>query len=285
MGSAYTYDTTNSRFAEDPGGAQLRKKPRLYYKNLTTWTLSFKTNDGNGNLSADTRFASLASFNFAVDNDSIHTLRGNLNGALTGAITSVTISNITLTPPATGEIVLLNSAGETETIAYTAVSASGSDYIFTVSTTLTYSYADNDSADVKEELMVKVDNSDIDSSGKATGVFVITIDSNKRGYLLATLDSASAENPRLEFKGYDGSGNIVETFQAEIECLNLIDDDGVAAPAQASDYYTKAQSDARYILMDGTETYIDLQAGDGSTVRLAIELISGTDYKITLTKQ
>ena len=285
MSDTYTIDTTNRRWV-DSDGFELRVSPILFYKHLTEWTLNFKTNDGQGNLTNDTQFASAAAFSIGIDNDFIHELRGNLTAAKSGAVTEITIDGITVTPPDTGEIILENSAGERETVAYTAWTLSTGVYTFTVSATLTYTYADNDSADVKEELMVKIENGGIDSTNKATGVFIATIDTDTRGYLLSVLDSASATEPIFEFTAYDGSGNKIQSYQLDIVCRNIIENDAATPPAApASNYYTKTESDARYIMIGGSATYIDLEASDGNVVRLEVTLISGTDYKITLTKQ
>jgi len=151
-----------------------------------------KTNDGEGNLSNED-FSAYTAFTLAVDNDFIHTLRGSLSGSLSGAITEVTITDIDATPLKTGELILENAALERDTIPYTEfVANGGGSYTFTVSVTLTYSYAAGDDADVKEELIVKVENSDIDSTDKATGVFIATIDTDTRGFLLASNCNESA---------------------------------------------------------------------------------------------
>jgi len=297
MGSSYNIDTTNRRWADPADGQPVAQLPVLFYKNLTEWTLQFVTNSGNGAPVNDTRFASLAAFSASGDNDFIHTLDGLIvETTLSGAITELTISGITVTPPATGEIILENAAGQRETISYTNVVASGANYVFTVAVTLTYSYVAGDDGDVKEALMFKIENSAINSTGKATGLFVLEIDTDTRAYLIATLNQSQAVEPYFEFVGYDGLGNKVETFQVPIVCRNIIENDAATPPpAPTSSYYTKTESDA---LLDGKVDLVGaddveitdaakgliLKSSNAARVRLTITHISGSSHQITLTE-
>jgi hypothetical protein len=72
---------------------------------------------------------------------------GAANIAHTGAITRVDVKDVdygTSDIPSTGSVRLINSAGESEYVAYTEYSVVEDVYQFTVSTTLTYSYAEDD---------------------------------------------------------------------------------------------------------------------------------------------
>jgi len=269
------YDTTYNRFCDSNG--DIAQLPVLFFANLTNWTINFKTNSGEiGGLANDTRFASLSAFSMSVDNDYIHELRGSLNAGYSGAVTSIVIDNIEVAPPETGTIVLQNGASETEEISYTAASSTGTNqYTFTVSETLSYTYLALDSADVKEELMVLVSNSNINSAGKGTGTFVITIDTETRGYLLATLDKSEAVSPVFEFVGLDGSANRGETMQTGIVCKNIINYDGTAEPTDG--HYTNAQIDALVTTKQNLDvtfakTTSTLTAGSGRQ----IILVTGT---------
>jgi hypothetical protein len=71
-------------------------------------------------------------------------VEGAATQAHSGAVTAIKANGFASAPAATGYLILQNSAGETESIAYTAQSKSGDVYTFTVSATLKYSHANND---------------------------------------------------------------------------------------------------------------------------------------------
>jgi len=243
----WTYDTTNERWIDPNTGGKLESPPVLFFANLSTEQIQFKTFDGT-DYADDTQFASAISFEFSLDNDWIHKLEGALTTGYSGAVTSIQISGITTAPPETGEIILENAAGETETIAYTAVADNGSNiYTFTVSVTLTYVYVLGDDADVKEEVILRIENSDIDSSSKATGLFTLTCDALTRGGMLATKKNPEASDVKCEWKAYNGTPRIIKTLQEDFRFRNLLDYEGIVAPVTPGNYYTKAESDARYI--------------------------------------
>lgn len=81
--------------------------------------------------------------------DSLYT--SALTSGYSGVVTSITADGFDFVPDTEGELILINSTGQTEKVAYTARSESAGVYTFTVSDTLTYVYADNDSCVIRLE--------------------------------------------------------------------------------------------------------------------------------------
>ena len=77
-------------------------------------------------------------------------VQGKLVTALTaGAITEVEVNDFGTDVPATvGYVMIVNKAGSTETIAYTAWALSGTTYTLTVDETIAYNYAVTDVCDL-----------------------------------------------------------------------------------------------------------------------------------------
>lgn len=74
----------------------------------------------------------------------VSAIEGAATQAHSGAIASIKAGGMTGTPGDTGYLVLQNSAGEAETVEYSAKSLADGVCTFTVSATLKYSYAKND---------------------------------------------------------------------------------------------------------------------------------------------
>jgi len=197
------------------------------------------------------------SYRFFIDNDYVNYMTGDLETAITaGAITEIKIENLVTTsgtPLSTGRIVLTNTSGESETIAYTAYSLAAGVYTFTVSATAAYSYSAGDPSKVVEPSLVEVETDDIDQINKDTGILIVSMDANNEAFTNAADAAAAAEIPSclFELQVLDGTGSIVDTIGGEFRCLNLLVDDFAGPPTgPTSNYYTKAESlaifDARY---------------------------------------
>jgi hypothetical protein len=217
------------------------KYPTFQYKEVSTLELHLL--DGNGDaytgLSGQT-----VSFSAAIDNDWVHTHEGALTSGASGAITSIGISGLTSEPLPSGSLKLTNDAGETETVAYTAASESSGTYTFTVSVTLTYTYLTGDVAEVVDPPMVKTLNAQIDQTDKDTGLLLVDMDCNNLAYKNKVGTSKQASGCIFELKVYDVSGYQIMVYQGDVNCRNVVDDEGNIPPAPSSDYYTKTQVDA-----------------------------------------
>jgi hypothetical protein len=80
-----------------------------------------------------------------------------------------------------------------------------------------------------------------------TGEFSIRLDANNSSYQ-DKISTDSEENSTLfELLAYEaGTGDLIYAIQFDFRCFNIIDDASSVPPEPDSDYYTKAQSDARY---------------------------------------
>lgn len=260
-------------------GAQISRdeeKPFITFKETIDLNLYVKEVGEDGTVANYTGWSGAAySFEFAIDNDWQHFLAGTttLNTALAaGAITEIKIDGLTETPLTSGNIVLQNAAGESESVAYSAWSLASSTYTFTVSATLAYSYIIGDTAKVVESALIEVDNADIDSTNKDTGNLIVTLDADTISYLTAVEGSANINNCRFELSVYDASADLVDTVAGEFICNNRLRDDlSLPPPAPGTSYYTKTQSDARYMLQSGATADYDMN-GFGFTEVGRIEL-------------
>lgn len=224
----------------------------------------------------------------AVDNNWTHFYAGTLvDATLSGAITSVEVSGVSssFTPSSTGRITLDNGSDDPETIAYTAVVASGSNWVFTVSTTLTYSYTAGDTVNVKENCAIKTTT--VDQTDKDTGLFILTLSADNEDYYNKIIGSASIENCLFEHKVTE-AGDMVFASQFSFLCLNIVDDDGAIPPPQDGDYYTASECDSLFVplyidtqdtLTDDSANYISL--GLASAYRVFViefTIDDGTNY-------
>ena len=181
----------------------------------------------------------------AVDNDFVHFNTGALVGSYSGAITSVTASGLSsVTPPSTGNLVLTNSSGESENVAYTARVKSGDNWIFTVSVTLTYSYANGDECKASEALIIKSPNSEIDQTDKDTGKFVVTLDANNEVYQELIQGKTELTGCSLEHQVRDVTPELIFVGRFLFRCFNIMDDEGAIPPPLSGNFYTKAEVDA-----------------------------------------
>jgi len=227
-------------------GAIVRTNPKIFYQSNPTWRVSFK-NNAAGSISAKD-VSSATAWASAIDVDFVHSLiTGALYTGYSGAVTSIRIDGLTsATPPSTGVIRLTNGSAETESIAYSALTENGTgDYTFTVSTTLTYTYAEDDTAQVENTAPVtRTLDADIDDSSAATGLIDVAIDADTSTFLSA-VGSNQFVAANFELRGLDGSGNVIYYAAFPVTLVNTVDPDaGGVSPAPASNYYTKAEVDS-----------------------------------------
>jgi hypothetical protein len=252
-------DVTPGGLAYDAAGNEVTgtTSPYIYLGENIQLNLQFIVGAPPSDVSQIVKYTGFASSTIAcegaVDNNYTHYTEGALTANKSGEITSLSLSGLSVAPRArSGTVQLINSAGEYESVNFTAYSVSSGVYTFTVAATLTYSYLSGDTVRVLEPPIISVGNSDIDQTNKATGAFVLSVSGSSTVFesLVKGLPKipglSSLSNPAFEFKVYkNGVLSFVSVF--ELKCLNLINFTDVIAPAIESNYYTKTEADSRYI--------------------------------------
>ena len=180
----------------------------------------------------------------AVDNDFKHFSDGSLLSPLSGVVTGFAIEGLTETDndssPATGYCQLTNSAGENESITYLSKSCVNNIVSLTTNSSLSNNYSIGDSARIVENLLIKSDNSMIDStSAETSGIIYITLDANTLPYINEIEGSSSIDSTKFELQGKDAQSNIIFVASFDFVCLGTLDDSGAVPPGPTSDYYNK----------------------------------------------
>lgn len=125
---------------------------------------------------------------------------------------------------------------------------------------------DYDTDDSAKQVMMKIENSDINVAGDwidggnadpDIGQISVRLDGDNSVFESRFVDEEASLDAHLEITGYDGAGDKVAIIEMPWRCLNIIDDDASAPPAPTIDFYTKAQSDARYALLENWEQYTE----------------------------
>jgi hypothetical protein len=201
----------------------------------------------DGDLNKYTGFSAITVSGSAdIDNywDSYH--YGFIGGALTAtAITELTVSGLEETPRAdTGTIEITNNSnGNSDSFSYTAFRRSGKDYIFTVSTTLTYSYDAGSEVKLTNEPIIE--SSSVDITDKSTGKFIITLDADTQPFAYLSEGSGEIENTVLDFKVLDDTPQQLLSFQFGFRCINTLNrTDASSSPTPSGSYYTKTEINA-----------------------------------------
>lgn len=162
----------------------------------------------------------------AIDDDNVNYYEGALTAGLTGAITEITMDGLT-SPDIynTGKLYLRNTAGDDETVDYTAYSLSDGVYTFTVSVTLSHTYAENDVCRLLAQPLIAIEDADIDKTDQATGKFIISPYAYTAPYQRAINGKWEIQNCRFGFYAFDTvSGEDVFGCMFPIKCLaRLID--------------------------------------------------------------
>lgn len=285
------WDTAARRWCYSTGVAITEKteKPYAVFKSKFELELHFVSVSNSGAVTTKD-YSACTAFKFVVKNNWHNKITGALKGAKTGSIISVRIDGCgsDYLPPATGRLILVNSAGQSETVDYIArtTNASG-DYTFTVSAILTYSYSDNDTASFYNPCLIKTENAGIVSTSKATGVFTITVDANTSTFG----DEAEGINEIVgcgfEFMGLDVNSDKVQSEQGDYYCFNTRDDNSAVPPPTRDSYYDATESDARYMrliggtavtLTDNTTTDIEVCASTIHAATVEVVVTNGSEY-------
>lgn len=217
-------------------------KPYIRYREKIQLEVHYVTEAVN--FTPYTGFAGVAiSSSAAVDNDWTHYLEGALAGAKTGAVVSIAVNGLASEPPSSGFLRLTNGAGQTESVAYTGIALNSNTYVFTVNTTLTYTYAQNDEVQISDKLLLKADT--IDESAKATGVFVFTLNANNLSYYKLINGVSEISGCLFEHKVLDSNSDLIFVAQFDFVCKNIVDDgSSTVPPAPSADFYNKTEVDA-----------------------------------------
>lgn len=211
-------------------------------------------------------------FTANVDNNWNHYFQGYLSGAKSGAVIAIGVSGMgTNVPAVAGRLKLTNSSNQSETVDYTNWSYANGIYAFTVSATLAYSYALSDSCRVLEPCMVKAFNADINQASMATGILTVLFDALNTQFEKQVIGMAEAKNCGFELQAYDTTPERVFLLQADtFVCRNIRDDEAAIAPAPSGNYYTKTESDAKYMPL-GTITSFAMKSPDNSLWTVTID--------------
>ena len=257
-------------------GATLTAKPSIAYGEYANWEIRVKTNTAGTVAAVD--LSSCNTFSAAIDTDFAHTvIDGALTAGFSGAVTAITANGFTSTPPAAGVLTLTNGAGETESVSYSEWSLNAGTYTFTVSATLTYIYLTADDCDAENTApCVRTLNASITSTNKATGILVVPLDANTATFLNAvgTYESVAGY---FEVRGYNVSSQMIFFARFPVELINALDPSLTIPPGVASNYYTKAEGDARYALLTGAA---DIRITDSTKGLRLVDRTTATEYRI-----
>lgn len=173
----------------------------LFYREKVILGASFVDDTG-----AAVVFNASDEFELSVDAEFEHvTDPGSLDNPYSGAVTSIAIT-FDADPgivDTSGTLVLRNDNQELENVAYTAVSGTGVNRTFTVSTTLQFAYAAGDFAAIQDKLMIELDDTAVDIPGdwseidRATGKVSFRIDCSSTVFL-----------DKLEEEGLDNNNQL-----------------------------------------------------------------------------
>ncbi len=178
----------------------------------------------------------------SIDNNFKHVIAGALTIAKSGAVTAI-VATITDTDyiNATGILQLVNASGLSETVDYSAYTKTGTTYTFTVSATLTNSYAIADVCNVADAALAQTIPTDFDFTHKDTGRLIITVTAYNAKFYHEILNAESISNCALEVQIFDSTPAMIFALEFEIMCLNIRQYYGVVPPQLAGNFYTKAE--------------------------------------------
>jgi len=155
---------------------------------------------------------------------------GTLNAELSGAVTAIdaTIANSPYVNPA-GNLVLKNSAGETESVAYLSFSKAETIYTFVVDATLTNSYAATDVIKVEDVPVLQAIS--VDKTSITTGIIKVTFEAKSPRWYYDIDGLAEIDKPALELQFVNVDGNVELNMSFDIKCLNTRNNTSAAAAA------------------------------------------------------
>lgn len=194
----------------------------------------------------------------AVKNTNAFYYEGALTAGLSGSILAVTADGFSSEDVYdTGKIYLRNSAGLSETIAYTAYSLVNGVYTFTVSATLANTYANNDICRIVAQPLIAVENASINQTDKATGKFVIELYGYSQSYQRAVLNKWEISGARFGFYVLDSTPVDIFGAMFGFNCFSRLFDNSVIPPAPTGNYFTKSETTA---LIQAVDDVIDTHA-------------------------
>lgn len=181
-----------------------------------------------------------------IDNNWDHYFIGAANAGYSGSVIAIAVKTLSSAPRAqTGTLVLINSAGQSESVAFTAYSLAGGVYTFTVSATLSYTYLANDVIRVSENPIIKTITAD--TTDQATGLFVVSLDGNSAVFQDEVSGAQYIADCKFAHILKNDDDDVISAFAMPFICENILDDDGAVPPAPADNYYPKVTSDIRYL--------------------------------------
>ena len=237
----------------------------------------------------------------SIDNNAVHYYDGKPNATITKAVaaTTIVIKELEGAPRICGRLRLTNAAGETETINYNGFTVSGTTYTFTLASssyvagaqTPTYTYLATDACRVLEIPIVK--DATLDITGKATGLFVTTLDCFKLVYQDLIEGKDEIAGCKLEIIIKDSTPENIMVKQIPVKCFGIQDDDGDIGPVPEDNYYDSSEVDAVIrqgrtfqFSVDGLTLWHETQAPEdrylqeaypGGEWSVAIKLFPGAD--------
>jgi hypothetical protein len=177
-------------------------------------------------------------------------------------------------------MLLINSAGESESVAFTNYSVTSSVYTFTVSATLTYTYLADDVVRVKETPIIKSEDADIDDTDKDTGLFLINLDGYTQAFQELAEGKDSISSCKFEHQIVDDTGKLIFALKFSFLCFGLLDDSGVIPPAPDDDYYTKTEVDALLAAKAAKVGAVDIEITDADKGIILTDRTTSTRYRL-----
>jgi len=253
------------------------------YDSITTWT----END---------TFALFGDPDFDHDQD-----EGTTDNAYSGAVSSIVASGFTSTPPDTGFLHLRNDAGQRERITYTAVA--GSDpYTFTVSATLSNSYASGDYCGIEDTLAISIDNDSVNiaddwaDADVTAGKISYRVSCERWEFLNKITGDAGTRDFWLQHVRYPGGGSSQSTIgQDTIVAVKTVRDlEGTSYTADnnwsANDARYCQKVDTNFEVIDGADNtkVLNLQLSSiatGTTRTWTVPNASGTFAGLNVANQ
>ena len=125
-----------------------------------------------------------------------------------------------------------------------------------VATSNTFSVSIDSDFDHTTDLMCKTEDGNINIAGEfdggdadvAKGQFSIRLNAYNTAFQTKIGTSSEQSGTRLELLGFEiGTGDLVFAVRMTFKSLNIQDDSGSVPPAPLESYWTKTESDARYV--------------------------------------
>ena len=138
-----------------------------------------------------------------------------------------------------------------------------------VATSDTFSVSIDDDFDHTTDLMCKTEDAGINVAGDfaggnadvSQGQFSIQLDAYNTAYQTKVGTSEEKKSTKLEILGFEiGTADLVFAVRMSFKALNIQDDSGSVPPEPADDYWTKVESDARYLI---SEKYMEWYTDGG----------------------